>query len=313
MTLSKISCTVGLPAYNEAENIGNLLKVLLAQKLRTVSLAQIIVVASGCTDGTEDIVREYMERDSRIELIVQPQRRGKASAVNIIIEQNQSDVIVLHSTDVLPADDVVEKLVSPFTDPDVGITGGRPVPTNDPNDFVGYIVHILWQLHHEISKRSPKMGEVIAFRPVLRRIPEDTPVDEASIEPLIIGQGYKLRYIADAKVYNHGPTTIADFLKQRRRIYTGHLYLQGLVGYRVATMSPPKLATVFLQRMFADLPHLPQYIAAAFLEVYGRVLGWYDWKIRKARPYIWSIAETTKVRIEAPSAEQAAAPGEPVT
>lgn len=308
-----ISCAIGLPAYNEAENIGNLLEVLLSQKLQQVSLDQIIVVASGCTDGTEDIVREYMKRDNRIELIVQSQRRGKASAVNIIIEQNQSDVIMLHSTDVLPAEDVVEKLISPFSDPEVGITGGRPVPTNNPDDFVGYIVHILWRLHHEISKRSPKMGEVIAFRPVLRRIPEDTPVDEASIEPLIIGQGYQLRYIDDAKVYNHGPTTITDFLKQRRRIYTGHLYLQGLVGYRVATMSPPKLALVFLRRMFADLSHFPQYVAAAFLEVYGRVLGWYDWKIRKARPYIWSIAETTKVKIEAPPGDPTAAPGEPAT
>ena len=302
----KITCTVGLPAYNEAENIGNLIETLQNQRLCRVVLEQIVVVASGCTDGTEAIVRRYAASDPRIKLITQPERRGKAAAVNIIIAENTSDVIMLHSADVIPGLDTMERLVSSFDDLDVGIAGGRPTPTNDPNTFMGFIVHVLWNLHHDLSMKHPKMGEVIAFRPVVQRIPVDTPVDEASLEPLIIGQGYRLHYVPDALVYNHGPTTVHDFIKQRRRIYTGHLYLKGLIGYKVATMSSPNIMGTFLRRVFHDLPHLPHYVAAMTLEVYGRLLGWWDWRVRKARPYIWSVAETTKVHIEAPEREASA-------
>ena len=55
-------------AYNEEANIGRLLKAVLSQKLKTVAITEIVVVASGCTDSTESIVREWTKRDPRIRL-----------------------------------------------------------------------------------------------------------------------------------------------------------------------------------------------------------------------------------------------------
>ena len=53
--------SIGIMAYNEEANIGRLLQSLLNQILTHGYLSEIIVVASGCTDRTEDIVRHYMK------------------------------------------------------------------------------------------------------------------------------------------------------------------------------------------------------------------------------------------------------------
>ena len=69
--IEQIQCSIGVMAYNEVKNIGNLLHGLCAQELDTVSIGEILVVASGCTDGTECVVEEEMACDARIQLLVQ--------------------------------------------------------------------------------------------------------------------------------------------------------------------------------------------------------------------------------------------------
>ena len=64
-----IRCSVGITAHNEEANIGQLLDAMLSQELSQVEIGEIIVVASGCTDRTTEIVREYAKRDSRIRLL----------------------------------------------------------------------------------------------------------------------------------------------------------------------------------------------------------------------------------------------------
>src|SRR5262249_28750353 len=80
-------CSVGVMAHNEEANIGRLLDALLAQHLTTVEIGEIVVVASGCTDGTIGIVEEYRARDRRIGLVVQPAREGKTAAINLFLRQ----------------------------------------------------------------------------------------------------------------------------------------------------------------------------------------------------------------------------------
>ena len=54
-----LKCCVATMAYNEEACIGQMMEAVLAQQLHEVEIAEIIVVASGCTDRTEEIVREF--------------------------------------------------------------------------------------------------------------------------------------------------------------------------------------------------------------------------------------------------------------
>jgi cellulose synthase/poly-beta-1,6-N-acetylglucosamine synthase-like glycosyltransferase len=280
-------------AYNEEANIGRLLEAVLSQRTAKVSLTEILVVASGCTDRTESIVQDWAKRDQRIRLIVQPRREGKASAINHFLPQAREKIVVVCGGDLLPEADAIEELVAPFAEPAVGITTARPVPVNNPETFLGFTAHLLWELHHQINLRNFKAGEMIAFRKIFERIPYHTAVDEASVEPVIRGQGYEARYVPTAVVHNKGPITVTDFLRQRRRIFAGHLALRDTLGYSVSTISGWKILRVFLRYLdWRPRPFLWSWGVAA-LEAYGRFLGRRDYKVRRDHS-VWEVAKTTK-------------------
>jgi len=290
----KVPCTVGIFAHNEEANIAHLLEIMLAQELETVVVREIIVVSSGSTDQTDQIVAGFAKKDERIRLLVQAERLGKASAINLFLKHQTERVLVICSADLLPEPDALEKLVAPFADEEVGMTSSRPVPVNDPDQFMGFAAHLLWDLHHEINLRGGfKAGEMIAFIKIFERIPYQTSVDEASIEPVIRGQGYKVRYVPEAIVYNKGPETVEDFLRQRRRIYSGHLDIKVLLGYSVSTMS----GMTVLKTLLGKLNWRPKQFlwtwSVVGLEVYGRFLGWRDFKNRRDH-VVWEIASSTK-------------------
>lgn len=289
-----INCSIGITAYNEEANIGQLLQLILDQRLQTVVITEIIVVASGCTDRTEAIAREFAARDGRIRLLIQPQREGKASAMNLFIREAQEDVLILCSADLQPSLDAVEQLIAPFADPEVAMTGCHPVPVNNPDHFMGFAVHLLWKLHHEMNMAGGfKGGEMVGFRRVFERIPYHTAVDEASVEPIVRGQGYKVQYCPEAIVYNKGPETAADFIRQRRRIYAGHLDLANLLGYKVSSMSGGRIVALLLKHLDWRPKQLFWTGGVVGLEVYGRYLGRRDYK-NKRNHTVWEIATSTK-------------------
>jgi biofilm PGA synthesis N-glycosyltransferase PgaC len=294
MQLPTLGCSIGVMAYNEEGNIGQLLSSLVSQQTRRVKLTEIVVVASGCTDQTQAIVVPWTRSDSRIKLLVQTKREGKASAINHFLTYAQEGIVVLCSADLIPDKDAIEQLVGPFVDEELGISCSRPIPVNDPTTFMGFAAHMLWNLHHQINLVSFKAGEMIAFRKIFRRIPYDSVVDEASIEPVIRGQGYGACYVPTAIVYNKGPDTIRDFLTQRRRIYAGHLAVRHALGYTVSTMSS-WTALRFVLRNMDWKPKLFFWTwTVAGLEAYGRILGRRDYK-KQRNHRVWEIATTTKV------------------
>jgi cellulose synthase/poly-beta-1,6-N-acetylglucosamine synthase-like glycosyltransferase len=301
-----IACSVGIMAHNEAANISRLLEAVVCQRSGNTAISEIVVVASGCTDNTESIVREWAGRDSRIRLLVQPRREGKASAVNKFLAQARERVVVLCSADLLPNSDTIEQLVSAFADPEVGMATARPVPVNDPKCFFGFAAHLMWNLHHQINLRDFKAGELIAFRKIFERIPYRTAVDEASVEPVIRGQGYAMRYVPGAIVFNKGPETLKDFLKQRRRIYAGHLGIREVLGYNVSTMSGLSIFGLLLRNLDWRPRAFVWTWALAGLEVYGRFLGRRDYKKRRDHT-VWEIATTTKTLQPAANASAIAA------
>jgi len=307
-----IPCSMGIMAHNEEANIGRLLEAIFTQRTKHVTLTEIVVVASGCTDNTEAIVLECAKRDPRIRLIVQEKRTGKAAAVNLYLPQAKEKIIILCSADLIPEADAVEQLVVPFRDLEVGMTSSRPVPVNDPRGFMGFAAHMLWDLHHKVALASFKAGEMIAFRKIFERIPFHTAVDEASIEPVIRGQGYQVQYVPSAVVRNKGPETVADFLRQRRRIYSGHLAVRDTLGYTVSTMSPGRIFLIMLRQLDWRPRNFLWTWTIVALEAYGRLLGINDYKKRRDHR-VWEVATTTKqLKVLINSAGDAASLPEPV-
>lgn len=289
-----IKCSLGIFAYNEEKNIGQLLQAVENQDLNQVSIEEIIVVSSNSTDRTDDIIREFANKNPKIKLIVQEERKGKSSAINLFLKEAKGDVLIIESGDTIPAKDTIEKLITPFLDKKIGMTGGRPEPINNPRSFIGFAVCMLWRLHHKMAMISPKLGEMVAFRNLVKQIPEHSPVDEASIEAIIRNYGLEKKYVPEAIIHNKGPENVSDFLKQRRRIYTGHLWLQKNQNYKVISQNSGLIIKLTLKEFSLDIVKDLKIIFTIFLEILGRFIGWYDFKILKKNPYKWEIAISTK-------------------
>lgn len=294
----RLCVSIGVCAYNEEANIGRTLESLQIQQLRNIQIAEIVVVSSACRDRTDEIVERFGKGDQRIELIRQKDRLGKASAVNLFLQTQKSDICVLAGADTVLEPATIERLCEPFRDDKIGMTGARPIPVNDPSTFMGFASNLVWQLAHRVSLADPKMGELIAFRPVFHRIPEDTPVDEASIEAEVRQKGYVLKYVPNAVVRNRGPETIADYVKQRRRIHAGHLYLKKTKKYGVSTMRTFTLLRFVVGTIRLDWRSIVWTPLAMTLEFYSRLAGTKDFYSKKGKLHVWERVSSTKDAIE---------------
>ena len=255
---------------------------------------RIIVVAGGCTDGTEEIVAGYARRHPEIQLIIEPERRGKAAAINLFLSQARTEICVLQGADTLPGEDTIERLVAPLADPGVGMTGARIVPLNPKTTFAGYAVHFLWELHHQVALSQPKCGELVAFRRVFGAIPETTVVDEPQIEALVREAGLRTVYVPEAVVYNLGPSTVREIIMRRRSITAGYLALARRTRYRASTQARRAVAAAVIRRLLAGEEPLVPALGAAAIECLARCLGRLDYHFSRKPQHIWPMALSSK-------------------
>jgi len=294
-----MNVSIVVPAHNEAANIRRLLSALVEQETRVARVVEIVVVASGCTDDTADLARDFGRGRPGLHVHVQERREGKVAAINMFLRQRdpRAEVVFVCSADLDLRRDVVEKLVTFLRDhPEVGMVGGHPVPDNDERRLVGRMVHLLWELHHQVSLAVPKMGEVVAFRAhLVEHVSELSVVDEASIEDIVRGKGFSLGYVPDAFVTNHGPERLGEYFEQRRRIARGHYWLDFAFGYEVATLDRGLLtkAVLGILRRQDRLGKVALATAVA-TEVAARALGLWDARVVGGKHRTWRTLQSTK-------------------
>jgi glycosyltransferase involved in cell wall biosynthesis len=290
----KFTVSIGIMAYNEEKNIVGCLESLLQQKCTLACIEEIMVVSSGSTDRTNEIVRKFQKDYPFVKLIVQRERKGKASAINEFLKYAEGDICVLESADTIAQPHTIEELVKPLFNPKVGIVGAHPIPMNSKKKLIGFCVHKLWRLHHRMAMEHAKCGEMIAFRNIITKIPSYTAVDEAVIESILREVGFEIRYAPNAIVVNKGPENMRDFLKQRKRIDLGHKHLSATRGYKVATL---KTVSIF-KHVLAELSWSPiqmfYMLMLIGIEAYSRILGTINFHLRDKNPFIWEIATSTK-------------------
>jgi cellulose synthase/poly-beta-1,6-N-acetylglucosamine synthase-like glycosyltransferase len=290
--------TVGATAYNEAKNIGTFIKSVQTQNLPiNYVLKEIVIIASGCTDDTIPTIEEFQKNDKRIKLITQKAREGKAIAVNIFLKKAKTKLCILQSPDTIPHKNCFKRLLEQLNKKGVGLTAGRVVPKDSRKSFLGKLNNIKWKLHHQINilyTTRPKVGELIAFKKVFERIPPETAVDEASIEPLIHLQGLLIKYVPDAHIYNQGPKTIREYLSQRRRIFAGHYVTKKKYSYEIITLSATKVLPIFINNIIKTPKDTPYALAAFMLEAVARLVGYIDVKLNLRDHTVWRVAPSSK-------------------
>jgi biofilm PGA synthesis N-glycosyltransferase PgaC len=288
----------GVMACNEEQTIGPLLEALIAARPSSEPIERVIVVSSACRDHTDEIVRSFAEKDQRVVLVSEPERRGKAAAINTFLAARPpgTDVTLIASADTLPFPGTTEAIVAALEDPTAGMAGGQPVPQNEGSSLIDRMARLMWHLHDRMARRSPKLGEFVAVRSSLvNGIDEESPVDESSLEAAVCERGGRLVYVPDARIANRGPSTLREWMSQRRRIAFGHLWLKRRTGYSVSTGAGARVLPVWLAAVVLHPGRWLPGIALLVTEVLARLQARRDFQ-RGAKSYaVWTIAESTKV------------------
>lgn len=284
----KQEITIGICIYKEEHLIDKLLESISDQALKNISLKEIICVADCPDDITIEKIRRFDKLPIRI--IINKKRLGKYNAINRIISKSRTEYIVLVSADVYLGRNSLENIISPMQkNSRIGIVASR-VNKEKKRDLVSYMAWLEWNTLNNISRSSPKYGEFIAFRNVISSI-NVTSVDEEEIAAEIQKKGFIGRYSPSATCYNKSPGTIADFIRQRRRIFTGHLFLRKRQKYTTPTLDNGIVLKNTLRLLKISDIHL--FLATGFIESYSRVLGYVDY-LKNKEQIKWDISKSTK-------------------
>lgn len=303
LKLSVIVC-----AYNEEKSIGPLLQQLMSQKVPSeVDEREIVVVASGCTDSTVDVVKEQM-KDGKIILIEEQERSGKAEALNRAFDVTSGDYIALIPADVTLAEEAMFHLLLPFRNKRVSAVSGHPMqtPNKVSNGFSGYLANMTFRLWARLMARlndqgmmAHTSGEFMAIRSdVKTEIPNECAADDSFIAIKAKRRGL-IKFASKAICYNLRPSNLRDYINQRRRWLFGHLQTKKMTGeyptvLDTIVLSKPGVALQVLMEEVADKPKDAGYLLGAIMiEGVIYLLSLLDRLF--ARQYgVWPVIKSTK-------------------
>jgi len=230
--------SVVIPVKNESTNIRRCLDGILSQ---TVDVMDIVVVDSGSTDGTLEILNEY---DKVKTVKIDPSEFNHGLTRNLGVQHTKGELVVLTVGDARPADDQwLEKMVRHFKDPEVaGVCGQQVVPhEKDKNP------HQWFRPQHPPGARKYQFNSPAEFKNLspgekytICRWDDVTAVYRKKILNLIpfhqvtygedmvwakeaLSRGFKIVYDTSALVYHYHDTNFA-FQYKRTLTVLYHVY-----------------------------------------------------------------------------------------
>jgi len=286
-------------AYNEENAISDALLAISNQEQNHLVIDEVIVVISGSKDGTERIARSASLEDPRIQIVVEPARRGKIHSVIHFLAIARNEVCVIASADVIPDKDCFDNLIRPILDDsNVGMAGPRVIPcAQEGKSSVATNLHReLWAIHHNLAVVHPKLGEIVMVRKSFVAIPPSVSgCDEVMLESAVRFNGGQLSYVPTAIVQNFGPTDIDEYIQHRRRIHGMHLVARRELGYEATTM-PARHAFLPICKEIIDQPSRFGWIVLLIaVESKCRLEARMDAR-RGNRNYVWEPAESARLQ-----------------
>ena len=229
--------SVVIAAHNEAPVIAEKLENSLRQDYPADRL-EVVVVSDGSTDGTTEVVRQCP--DPRVRLRVQPERRGKITAVIDGVALARHDVVVLTDANAFLAPNAIRSLVANFTDPDVGAVSGDVVLTGDraalgtsEDLYYGY-ERWLQRIESDVWTMVGVDGALYAIRRSgFRPPPADTILDDMAIPLAFVEAGQRVVFEPAARAAEGGSLSAWEEFGRKSRVVAGAVqFLSRVHGWR---------------------------------------------------------------------------------
>jgi biofilm PGA synthesis N-glycosyltransferase PgaC len=235
--------TIIVPAYNEAESIGDTVASLLAQ---TVLPERIIVVDDGSTDETGSIARSY-----GVTVIRPPKNTGsKAGAQNYALAFVDTAFVMAIDADTTLAPDAIEKLAHAFDDPSIAAACGYVLPRHvssvwERGRYIEYLFAFTFykrvQDHYGRPLISSGCFSMYRIEPLRAEggWPTRTLAEDMDLTWSFYQAGHGVRFVPEAMSYPIEPHDYRFLAKQLRR--WSHGFVQNVTLHWRGVSSIPYL------------------------------------------------------------------------
>jgi len=219
--------TILVPTFNEETVIEERIYNLFAQDYPLKKM-DVIVVDSGSTDNTRQIVEKVMSENSfPLKLLAQKERKGKASAINYGKENAQYDIILVTDANTIFVPEVLKEMMPYFKDPKIGAVGGRHTLPNygacvaSSNQFYLDLEFIMRSGESFLDSACLFHGEINVWRKDIVNADERNLSEDLDMAIQIRRNGYKIEYEPKAIFYEPSPTNASDLITQKKRTSVG--------------------------------------------------------------------------------------------
>ncbi|HSW97951.1 MAG TPA: glycosyltransferase family 2 protein, partial [Candidatus Saccharimonadales bacterium] len=217
----KISVTVGIPTFNEEENITHLLQSLLNQKDTHAIIEKIHIIDDMSKDNTVKNVSTF--QDKRIQVLVRNKRLGQTSAQNIIFEEATTDVVLILEADTCPVEiNYVDIMIQPLLkNSRIGYIQGSMIPLPS-RTLLGKILNrhfsiftklVIENKSFHLPITSGRGGRIFAKAVYTRlRWPSDVPDDDYAAV-WCIANNFSTYFCRKAHCHYQRPQSFNDYIK----------------------------------------------------------------------------------------------------
>ena len=251
------SISVIVSAYNEEKSIEKKITTLLDADYPKEKL-EILIGSDGSTDGTEEIVKRYVEIASlprfggvarnddgqeasccAIKLFRQVRRRGKPNMLNILASAAKGEILVFTDARQRLDRNSLKELVRNFSDEKVGSVSAELLFEDDDNKTSNGI-GLYWAYEKFIRKCESKIDSMLGAtgamyairRELFQEMPEDLILDDVYIPLKAIEKGYRAIFESEAKIYDTVVKDAKEEFSRKARTLAGNFqafgYLKGL-------------------------------------------------------------------------------------
>ncbi len=224
------SVTILIPAYNEADYIGEKIRNLASLDYPRDKL-KVWIVCDGCQDETADIARATIQEaicaDTLYEVMECDTNRGKVAVLNHYIPLVTSEICVLTDVSALISVDALLVAAEHMTQPDVGVVSAsyRLLSQTHAGESS------YWVYQQRIKQAESRLGSALGchgafylFRTALfTPLATDTINDDFILPMRIVEQRYRAVYEPDMLAIELEPTDQPTDFHRRLRISAGNM------------------------------------------------------------------------------------------
>ena len=257
-------------AFNEEDCMEKKIANSLAQDYPADRI-EYIFITDGSSDGTMDIIRRY----PAIQLLHQPERKGKSAALNRAVGAARHDILIFSDANTYLNPGATGQITRHYSQSRVGGVAGekKVIAATGAADEVGATEGLYWkyesflkQLDSDFYSVVGAAGELFSLRRTLyEAVPNKVILDDFIISMKVAARGYRIVYEPGAYAMELPSFSIEDEQKRKIRIAAGGFQAMVMLKSLLLFWRQPRLSFLYISHRVLRWTLSPLCLLLAFI------------------------------------------------